>query len=117
MKRLDELKKEKEHLARQVEMEEENITNKLSKKLEKVKQEKVTLENLLEQEQEYIVNKLQKQVAIAAPSHPHAAPPLLCRCYATSAPPARRPLTLSLPSPPRPVPTPAAASAAVVCSP
>jgi hypothetical protein len=42
MKRLDELKKEKEHLARQVEMEEENITNKLSKKLEKVKQEKVS---------------------------------------------------------------------------
>lgn len=62
MKRLDDLKKEKEQLARQVEMEEENITNKLQKKLEKVKQEKVTLENLLEQEQEYIVNKLQKQL-------------------------------------------------------
>ncbi|EOD34520.1 hypothetical protein EMIHUDRAFT_228473 [Emiliania huxleyi CCMP1516] len=32
-----------------VEMEEENITNKLYKKLEQVKQEKVSLENLLEQ--------------------------------------------------------------------
>ena len=62
MKRLAALKDEKEHLVRQVEMEEEMITNKLSKKLEKAKQEKVNLENLLEQEQEYIVNKLQKQL-------------------------------------------------------
>ena len=45
------LKQEKEDLARQVEFEEEMITNKLSKKLEQVKQEKVNLENLLEQEQ------------------------------------------------------------------
>jgi len=57
------LKQEKEDLARQVEFEEEMITNKLSKKLEQVKQEKVNLENLLEQEQEYIVNKLQKQLS------------------------------------------------------
>ena len=42
------LKQEKEDLARQVEFEEEMITNKLSKKLEQVKQEKVNLENLLE---------------------------------------------------------------------
>ena len=66
MKRLDVLKHEKEHLARQVEMEEEMITNKLQKKLEKVKQEKVNLENLLEVEQEYIVNKLQKQLSTVA---------------------------------------------------
>lgn len=63
MKRLDDLKREKEMLARQVEMEEEMITNKLSKKLDKVKKEKVELENLLEQEQEFIVNKLQKQLS------------------------------------------------------
>ena len=46
------LKQEKEDLARQVEFEEEMITNKLSKKLEQVKQEKVNLEIQLEQEQE-----------------------------------------------------------------
>lgn len=104
MKRLDELKKEKEHLARQVEMEEENITNKLSKKLEKVKQEKVglpvpvvplwqvqelasssqvNLENLLEQEQEYIVNKLQKQVTAARRKRP-------CGCARPPRPSAER---------------------------
>ena len=44
------LKQEKEDLARQVEFEEEMITNKLSKKLEQVKQEKVNLENLLDRE-------------------------------------------------------------------
>ena len=63
MKRLEALKQEKEELARQVEVEEEMITNALTKKLQKVKEEKVHLENQLEQEQEYIVNKLQKQLS------------------------------------------------------
>ena len=45
------------------EVEEEMITNALTKKLQKVKEEKVHLENQLEQEQEYIVNKLQKQLS------------------------------------------------------
>ena len=51
MKRLETLKHEKEELARQVEVEEEMITNALTKKLQKVKEEKVHLENQLEQEQ------------------------------------------------------------------
>lgn len=63
MKRLEDLKQEKEELARQVEVEEEMITNALTKKLQKVKEEKVHLENQLEQEQEYIVNRLQKQLS------------------------------------------------------
>lgn len=62
MKRMEELKQEKEVLARQVEQEEEYLTNTLQQKLETLKQEKIDLENQLEQEEEYIVNKLQKQL-------------------------------------------------------
>ena len=64
------LKQEKEDLARQVEFEEEMITNKLSKKLEQVKQEKVNLENLLEQEQ------VPRPTPHAPRLAPHAPPPL-----------------------------------------
>ena len=48
---------------RQVEQEEEFLTNTLQQKLSKVLAEKVEIENDLEQEQEYISNRLQKQVA------------------------------------------------------
>ncbi|CAM9935116.1 unnamed protein product [Scytosiphon promiscuus] len=72
MKRLMELKKEKEDLALEVEREEELLTNTLQKKLNQaslhrrakfLRQEKVDLENQLEREQEYVVNKLHKQLA------------------------------------------------------
>eukprot|EP00612_Vaucheria_litorea_P004531 CAMPEP_0171460346 /NCGR_PEP_ID=MMETSP0945-20130129/5255_1 /TAXON_ID=109269 /ORGANISM="Vaucheria litorea, Strain CCMP2940" /LENGTH=223 /DNA_ID=CAMNT_0011986523 /DNA_START=152 /DNA_END=823 /DNA_ORIENTATION=- len=63
MKRLNELKKEKENLVVEVEREEEHMTNTLQRKLTKVRQEKVDLENQLEREQEYLVNKLQKQLS------------------------------------------------------
>eukprot|EP00904_Undaria_pinnatifida_P009120 jgi/Undpi1/5338/HiC_scaffold_2.g00619.m1 len=63
MKRLMELKKEKEDLALEVEREEELLTNTLQKKLNQLRQEKVDLENQLEREQEYVVNKLRKQLA------------------------------------------------------
>jgi len=62
MKRLEQLKKEKQMIANEVEQEEEFLTNTLYKKLEKLNQEKVTMENQLEAEQEYIVNKLQKKL-------------------------------------------------------
>ena len=62
MKRLTELKREKENLVLEVEREEELLTNQLQAKLEQVRKEKVTLENELEHEQEYIVNRLQKQL-------------------------------------------------------
>ncbi|KAA8493346.1 PH domain-containing rcdII [Porphyridium purpureum] len=62
MKRLAQLKMEKEKLALQIEEEEEFLTNNLQMKLEKLKHEKVDLENQMEQEQEFIVNKLQRQL-------------------------------------------------------
>mmetsp|Transcript_9143 Transcript_9143/g.23030 ORF Transcript_9143/g.23030 Transcript_9143/m.23030 type:complete len:294 (+) Transcript_9143:328-1209(+) len=62
MKRLEQLKKEKQILANEVEQEEEFLTNTLQKRLEKVAREKEHMENQLEAEQEYIVNKLQTQV-------------------------------------------------------
>lgn len=62
MKRLEELKRDKAKLATEVEREEEFLTNTLQKKLEKLTKEKVDLENKLEAEQEYIVNKLRKQL-------------------------------------------------------
>lgn len=64
MKRLNNLKLEKETLVLEVEREEELLTNQLQSKLEQVRKEKVQLENELEHEQEYIVNKLQKQLGI-----------------------------------------------------
>jgi len=62
MKRLEQLKKEKQILVNEVEQEEEFLTNTLSKKLEKLTKEKEMMENQLEAEQEYIVNKLQKKL-------------------------------------------------------
>lgn len=62
MKRLEELKRDKAKLATEVEREEEFLTNTLQKKLEKLTREKIDLENKLEAEQEYIVNKLRKQL-------------------------------------------------------
>jgi len=62
MKRLAELKEEKESLALQIEQEEEYLTNNLQLKLDQLKREKIEMENQLEQEQEYIVNKLQRQL-------------------------------------------------------
>lgn len=62
MKRLAELKSEKEQLALKIEEEEEYLTNNLQLKLNEAKREKIELENQLEQEQEYITNKLQRQL-------------------------------------------------------
>ncbi|KXZ43712.1 hypothetical protein GPECTOR_82g246 [Gonium pectorale] len=62
MKRLDQLKKEKAVLASEVAQEEEFLTNTLQKRLEKLAKEKVDLENRLEAEQEYVVNKLRKAI-------------------------------------------------------
>jgi len=62
MKRLSQLKQEKEKLALQIEEEEEFLTNTLQMKLDKLKREKIEIESQMEQEQEYIVNKLQRQL-------------------------------------------------------
>eukprot|EP01096_Ripella_sp_DP13-Kostka_P000696 TRINITY_DN1079_c0_g1_i1.p1 TRINITY_DN1079_c0_g1~~TRINITY_DN1079_c0_g1_i1.p1 ORF type:complete len:428 (-),score=191.28 TRINITY_DN1079_c0_g1_i1:130-1413(-) len=62
MKRLDQLRIEKETLMVQVEQEEEYLTNTLQQKLTQLKREKVDLENQFEQEEEYLTNKLQKQL-------------------------------------------------------
>lgn len=63
MKRLEQLKKEKQALANAVEQEEEMISNTLQKRLERLAKDKVELENRLEAEQEYVTVKLQKQLA------------------------------------------------------
>lgn len=62
MKRLKQLRDEKQDLANEVEHEEEYLVNNLQKRLQKLNGEKVELENQLEIEQEYIVDKLQKTV-------------------------------------------------------
>mmetsp|Transcript_5084 Transcript_5084/g.8870 ORF Transcript_5084/g.8870 Transcript_5084/m.8870 type:complete len:123 (-) Transcript_5084:880-1248(-) len=62
MKRLGQLKADKEKLALQIEEEEEFLTNNLQMKLEKLKREKIDIENQMEQEQEFVVNKLQRQL-------------------------------------------------------
>jgi len=62
IRRMNELRQEKEELLLQVEREEEQLTNTLSKKLESMRQEKVDLENTLEHEQENVTNRLQKQL-------------------------------------------------------
>ena len=64
MKRLEQLKNEKQSLANEVEQEEEYLINNLQKRLQKLNSEKVELERQLEAEQEYVVNKLQKKVAL-----------------------------------------------------
>eukprot|EP00300_Choanocystis_sp_HF-7_P028075 c33441_g1_i1.p1 GENE.c33441_g1_i1~~c33441_g1_i1.p1 ORF type:complete len:305 (-),score=103.46 c33441_g1_i1:141-944(-) len=60
-KRLELLNHEKEELARQVSREEDHTAT-LQKKLDQLQLEKVELQAKLEQEEEYIVNKLQKQL-------------------------------------------------------
>ncbi|RLN89720.1 hypothetical protein BBJ28_00020337 [Nothophytophthora sp. Chile5] len=65
IKRLSDVKGEKEKLALEVEREEELLTNNLQKKLDQLRKEKVDLENKLENEQEYIVNRLSKQLEAA----------------------------------------------------
>ncbi|KAK9798953.1 hypothetical protein WJX73_004823 [Symbiochloris irregularis] len=62
MKRLEQLKNEKQSLANEVEQEEEYLINNLQKRLQKLNSEKVELERQLEAEQEYVVNKLQKKL-------------------------------------------------------
>jgi coiled-coil domain-containing protein 6 len=59
---LEQLQVEKEGLIRQVEQEEEHLTNTLQKKLRKLEIDKIELQQRLEQEEEFIVNKLQKQL-------------------------------------------------------
>mmetsp|Transcript_6885 Transcript_6885/g.20945 ORF Transcript_6885/g.20945 Transcript_6885/m.20945 type:complete len:175 (+) Transcript_6885:114-638(+) len=61
-KKLNALHSEKEQLAREIEQEEEYLTQTLQAKLEQLRREKVDIENQLEQEQEYVVNKLQRQL-------------------------------------------------------
>jgi len=62
----EELKNVKEQhflIQKQVEQEEEYITNKLTKRLNQLKKEKQTLANEVEQEEEYLVNNLQKRLS------------------------------------------------------
>jgi coiled-coil domain-containing protein 6 len=63
MKRLEQLKKEKQTLATEVEQEEEYLVNTLQKRLDKLNKEKVDLEAQLETEQEHITNQLHKKLA------------------------------------------------------
>ena len=60
MRKLYDLQREKDSLARRVQLEEENLHSNLKKRLKDLQQEKVDTENMLEQEQEQIVNKLSK---------------------------------------------------------
>ena len=62
IKRLGDLKLEKQKLASAVEEEEEFLTNNLQKRLNQLMKEKADLTERLESEQEYIVNKLQKRI-------------------------------------------------------
>lgn len=63
IKYTNQLKKEKEDLAIQIEREEEYLTNTLGQKLLQLRKEKIDLENQLEQESEKISNRLQKQIS------------------------------------------------------
>eukprot|EP01060_Flectonema_neradi_P005398 TRINITY_DN13595_c0_g1_i1.p1 TRINITY_DN13595_c0_g1~~TRINITY_DN13595_c0_g1_i1.p1 ORF type:complete len:377 (+),score=107.94 TRINITY_DN13595_c0_g1_i1:69-1133(+) len=60
-KRLDALQREKRQLQQQADKE-ESIATTLSSKLDTLKREKIEIENRLEQEQELIVNKLQQEL-------------------------------------------------------
>jgi transcription initiation factor TFIID subunit TAF12 len=59
------LQREKEVLAKKVQSEEENLHLNLRRRLKELQQEKVDTENMLEIEQEQIVNKLSKELADA----------------------------------------------------
>lgn len=56
LKKITELKKEKESLALNYEQEEECLTNELNRKFTQLRQEKVALERTLAREQENQVN-------------------------------------------------------------
>lgn len=62
IKKIKELKKEKETLANNFEREEEFITNDLSRKLKKIRDEKECLEKSLEKEQSLQINQLLKRI-------------------------------------------------------
>lgn len=65
-RRLSQLQHEKQQLAYEVEAEEEHISNTLCKRLAMVTAEKVAVEAQLEQESAYVENKLQKRVETLA---------------------------------------------------
>ncbi|KAJ9445135.1 PH domain-containing rcdII [Diplonema papillatum] len=62
IKRLAHLRREKEQLAKQVETEEEFLTNSLQKQLQQVSKEKLDLERHLQKEREFILTKLRAQL-------------------------------------------------------
>ena len=62
LKKIQELKKEKETLANNYEREEEFLTNDLSRKLQQLREEKQSLEHSLEQEQASQISKLMKRI-------------------------------------------------------
>jgi len=62
MKKINELKKEKETLVNKYENEEEFLTNELQRQLNQIRQEKVELEQTLEKEQEKQVNTLMRKI-------------------------------------------------------
>ena len=62
LKKIQELKKEKETLANNYEREEEFLTNDLSRKLQQIRDEKQSLEQSLEQEQATQINQLMKRI-------------------------------------------------------
>jgi len=62
MKKIHELKKEKETLVNKYETEEEFLTNELQRQLNQIRQEKVELEQTLEKEQEKQVNTLMRKI-------------------------------------------------------
>lgn len=62
MKKIQELKKEKETLVNKYETEEEFLTNELQRQLNQLRQEKVELEQTLEKEQEKQVNTLMRKI-------------------------------------------------------
>lgn len=65
MRKMLDLQREKEVLAKKVQSEEENLHLNLRRRLKELQQEKVDTENMLEIEQEQIVNKLSKELADA----------------------------------------------------
>lgn len=62
MKKIHELKREKETLVNKYETEEEFLTNELQRQLNQIRQEKVELEQTLEKEQEKQVNTLMRKI-------------------------------------------------------
>lgn len=62
LKKIQELKKEKETLALNYEQEEECLTNDLSRKLVQLRQEKAELAATIQQEQESLVSKLMRKI-------------------------------------------------------